>query len=130
MGRGAQGVGALSPEQVARFRSDGFLVIEHFASPEEVAAMLRRAEELVDAFDPSTVSSVFSTTDQKKTSDAYFLDSGNHVSFFFEEKAGAPLERRARPTRPASRFVGSIPSHRRRATKTSFMNELTGARRC
>jgi len=59
--------------------------------------MLASADVLVDAFDPSTLAGndvsggltrhVFSTTDQKKTSDAYFRDSGNHVSFFFEEQA-------------------------------------------
>lgn len=85
---GLQDHGALSDAQVAQFQLDGYLVLENFASAEEVAAMLARADELVEAFDPSTVpNSVFSTTDQKKTSDAYFLDSGNHVSFFFEEKA-------------------------------------------
>ena len=31
--------------------------------------------------------SIFTTKDQKRTSDAYFLDSGNHLSFFFEEDA-------------------------------------------
>ena len=82
------GVAGLSPEQVVQFQSDGFLVLEDFASSDEVKAMLTRADELVESFDPSTVpNSVFSTTDQKKTSDQYFLDSGNHVSFFFEEKA-------------------------------------------
>lgn len=85
---GLQGHGALRPEQVAQFQLDGYLVLENFASSEEVTAMLARADELVEAFDPSTVpNSIFSTTDQKKTSDDYFLDSGNHVSFFFEEKA-------------------------------------------
>jgi len=42
----------------------------------------------VDAFDPTAhPASIFSTTDQKEKSDDYFLDSGNRVSFFFEEKA-------------------------------------------
>ena len=83
--------GALTPEQVARFRSDGFLVVPDFATPAEIASLTSRATALVDAFDPaSTPRSVFSTTDQKRTSDAYFLDSGNHVSFFFEDGAFDP----------------------------------------
>ena len=80
--------GTLTPEQVEQFGKDGFLVLPDFASPEEVEGMLSRADELVDAFDPATVPrSIFTTKDQKRTSDAYFLDSGNHLSFFFEEDA-------------------------------------------
>jgi hypothetical protein len=80
--------GSLTPEQAKRFQDDGFLVLPDYASATEVRAMLARADQLLDAFDPDTVPrSVFSTADQKRTSDAYFLDSGNHVSFFFEEDA-------------------------------------------
>ena len=80
--------GELTSEQIDKFRKDGFLVLPDFASPDEVHAMLARAATLVTEFDPSThPKSIFSTKDQKRTSDAYFLDSGNEVSFFFEEGA-------------------------------------------
>ena len=56
--------GTLTPEQVDTYRKDGFLVIPDFASPDEVAGMLRRADELVEAFDPSSVPrSIFTTKD-------------------------------------------------------------------
>ena len=80
--------GALTPAQVQKFRADGFLVLEDFASKGEVTAMLTRADTLVHDFDPAThPRSVFSTKDQQRTSDTYFLDSGNHISFFFEQDA-------------------------------------------
>ena len=41
----------------------GFLTIENFASPEECSALKRRANELVDAFDPQEVT-FFSSTNQ------------------------------------------------------------------
>ena len=91
---GQAGDAFLSPAKVTQFQADGYLVLEDFASPAEVSNMLTRADEIVEGFDPASVPNakgftkhVFSTTDQKKTSDDYFLDSGNHVSFFFEEKA-------------------------------------------
>lgn len=41
--------------------------------------------QLVEDFDPSTIS-VFSTRNQTKTSNEYFLTSGGNISFFFEGK--------------------------------------------
>jgi len=80
--------GGLSPEQVAKYREDGFLVVPEFATAQEVAAMKQRATELVDGFDPATIS-IFSTYDDSQTNkkDQYFVDSASNISFFFEEKA-------------------------------------------
>lgn len=79
----------LSAEQVASFERDGFLVvpdaIEHSACDE----LISRATEIVDDFDPSTVS-IFSTHEQTRTSDEYFLASGDAISCFFEADAFAP----------------------------------------
>jgi phytanoyl-CoA hydroxylase len=76
----------LTAEQRESFDRDGFLVLEDAVSPEACAALMTRAEELVEAFEPETVS-VFSTKDQSKTTDDYFLSSGGEVRFFFEEEA-------------------------------------------
>lgn len=42
----------------------GFLVIESFSSPEEIDAMRRRMDQLLDGFDCSTAASIFSTKNQ------------------------------------------------------------------
>lgn len=83
MGTDEQG---LSPEQKDFFDSQGYAVLPGFASAEECTAMMRRMDELVKDFDPTTVS-VFSTTKQKEHTDHYFYNSANNISFFFEEKA-------------------------------------------
>jgi phytanoyl-CoA hydroxylase len=96
-------------------KQKGFLAIPGFASPEEVAALRARANELVQSADlTAAASSIFSTVRQQKrvhaaaaaensenenedgddddkdspaSSDAHFLASAGAVSLFLEEKA-------------------------------------------
>jgi phytanoyl-CoA hydroxylase len=77
----------LTDEQRGRWERDGFLAIEGFATAEACDALVARARALVEAFEPGEVASIFSTTDQALTTDAYFLSSGDQIRFFFEPGA-------------------------------------------
>lgn len=79
-------MGHLSGDQLQSFHSQGYIVVESFASHEEIGAMRNRMDHLLHEFDCSTTS-VFSTTNQQRSTDDYFYESAEKISFFFEEGA-------------------------------------------
>jgi phytanoyl-CoA hydroxylase len=79
----------VTPSQLARLRADGFLILEEFVDVGRCQALQARAEALVDGFDASTHRSTFTTDEQVRHSDDYFLDSADRIHFFFEPDAFA-----------------------------------------
>ena len=84
----------LTPDQISSYERDGYLVIERFWDSSIVAELKCASDELLSSFvPPASGMSVFSTSEQTRTSDEYFLSSGDQVRFFFEpaalDKSGA-----------------------------------------
>ena len=65
----------------------GFLIIENFYTNAECDKLRDRANFLVKNFDPGSVKSIFNTKNQEHVDDTYFLESGDKIRFFFEDKA-------------------------------------------
>jgi phytanoyl-CoA hydroxylase len=67
-----------------RFMENGYAVFPGFKSPAELAELRKRAETIAQESTSEPVS-IFSTRDQARKSDEYFLTSGDKIRCFFEE---------------------------------------------
>lgn len=80
----------LTDAQKAQYAKDGFIVIPGFKTAAEIAALRARAAQVVNDFDPTVAQGIFTTKEQEKKADDYFLASDNTVRCFFEEEAFGP----------------------------------------
>ncbi|KAG5180523.1 hypothetical protein JKP88DRAFT_270219 [Tribonema minus] len=75
----------LTPEQVAAYHQDGYLVLPGFWSQQQVAGAKQAIGEVLAKMDLDESRTIFTTKEQNRAADEYFLGSGDKVRFFWEE---------------------------------------------
>ena len=77
----------MSVEEVNFFNEYGFFVVG-YAMPEDTCDALRlEADKILDDLGDIKDATIFTTYDQSKSSDEYFLNSGGKIRYFWEDKA-------------------------------------------
>jgi phytanoyl-CoA hydroxylase len=67
-----------------QFQKDGYLILKDFYTKEQCDELMLRGEELSNKFSFDGHPSIFQTSEQTRTSDDYFLNSGENISYFLE----------------------------------------------
>ncbi|KDN38474.1 hypothetical protein RSAG8_09459, partial [Rhizoctonia solani AG-8 WAC10335] len=104
----------LSPEQIAKFYKDGYLILPGFISEDETSALLARAKQLIAEFPleghPMTRFTTGEEDDpihsKKHVGDEYFLTSGDKIRFFLEDDAFDAQGNLAKPKEKSVNKIG------------------------
>lgn len=77
----------LSKQQINQFHEQGYTVLNQAIEQKQLDEVKARAAKLVEQFGENSDPHIFSTNDNNRSDDDYFLDSAEQIRCFFEEEA-------------------------------------------
>ena len=77
----------LSPDQISHYNEQGYIVLDQVFPLAEIEAVKKQANLLVEQWAEDSPEHVFTTNDNDRSDDSYFLDSAEKIRCFFEEEA-------------------------------------------
>ncbi|PQE04726.1 phytanoyl- dioxygenase protein [Rutstroemia sp. NJR-2017a BBW] len=103
----------LTPDQLATFNRDGYLIIPGALPKEKVAELLKETRDMLEGFSLEDHPMTRFTTGEEggkdggeHVGDRYFLESGDKVRFFFEEDALSPTGELLKPKNLSINKIG------------------------
>ncbi len=96
---------SLSQEQIEKYRRDGYLVLPDLIDPIECDRLKDQAMTLVRNNASDAIRETFSTMNQGKPRDEFFLSTATTISYFFEVGA---LDTTGNLTVPVERAINKI----------------------
>lgn len=77
----------LDSHQIAEYQDQGYLVIEDLIPNETLNALKRRADRIINEWQDDGSKHIFTTKDNNRSDDDFFLGSAETIRCFFEEDA-------------------------------------------
>ena len=124
---------ALTAEQLASYKSNGYLLIPNALSSGTVSALLSETNQMLTSFSLTDHPMTKFSTGEKDShvGDDYFLTSGDKVRFFFEEDAFSSTGELTKPKHRAINKIGhylhELSPQFRKATFTPLHREIAKA---
>ena len=77
----------LSKKQIQDYQEQGFIVLDQIIAAEQIESIKKQAAIIVEQWVEDSPSNVFTTKDNDRSGDTYFLESAEKIRCFFEEEA-------------------------------------------
>ncbi len=95
----------LTKQQIDHYHQQGYLVIDQLFSQAQIERLKQSADDIVQQWQQQSTEHIFSTNDNDRSGNDFFLDSAEEIRCFFEEEA---FNEQGELTQAASKSINKI----------------------